>query len=64
MAKAKDKRSFEEMLANLEQKIAAMESGGLTLDQLLEQYAGGVELIRACRAKLEAAEQALQTGAE
>lgn len=64
MAKAKNKCSFEEMLSELEQKITAMESGELTLDQLLQQYADGVKLIRACRAKLEAAEQTLQAGAE
>lgn len=64
MAKAKDKRSFEEMLAELETKIETMERGDLTLDGLLTQYQDGVELIRACRGKLEAAEAVLSKQAE
>lgn len=49
--------SFGEALAELEQIVADLESGTLELEESLQRYERGVALLRACRAKLEAAEQ-------
>lgn len=48
---------FGEALAELETIVAALESGQLDLEDSLERYARGVELLRACRAKLADAQQ-------
>jgi exodeoxyribonuclease VII small subunit len=61
MPKVKDKRSFEEMLLELEAKVARMESGEMDLDELLRQYSEGVALVAACQSKLQAAEAVLAT---
>ncbi len=52
-----DGMTFGEALAELEQIVADLESGALELEESLERYERGVALLRACRAKLEAAEQ-------
>ena len=57
---AKAKKSFETMLAELEEIVREMEQGGLTLDETLKRYGTGVELLAACREKLDAAAQALE----
>ncbi|MBB4845485.1 exodeoxyribonuclease VII small subunit [Paucibacter oligotrophus] len=44
-------------MAELEQLLAGMEAGQLPLDQLLESYRRGAELLGFCRAKLQAVEQ-------
>ncbi|WP_184303516.1 exodeoxyribonuclease VII small subunit [Roseateles oligotrophus] len=49
--------SYEQALAELEQLLAGMEAGQLPLDQLLESYRRGAELLGFCRAKLQAVEQ-------
>jgi len=49
--------SYEEALAELERLVAAMEAGQLPLEQLLENYRRGAELLTFCRARLEAVEQ-------
>ncbi len=60
MAKAKSKRGFEELLEDLEQRISRMESGALSLDEMLKEYAAGIELIALCRDKLSAARQLIE----
>jgi exodeoxyribonuclease VII small subunit len=49
--------TYEEALAELERLVAAMEGGRLPLDQLLQSYRRGAELLGFCRGRLEAVEQ-------
>jgi len=49
--------SFEKALAELEQLVAKMEDGGLTLEQSLAAHKRGLELAKQCRDRLEAAQQ-------
>ena len=49
--------TYEDALGELERLVAAMESGQLPLDRLLEQYQRGAELLTLCRGRLEAVEQ-------
>jgi exodeoxyribonuclease VII small subunit len=43
-------------LAELDRLVAQMESGQLPLDQLLEGYRRGSELLALCRSRLQAVE--------
>lgn len=49
--------SYEQALAELERLVASMESGQLPLDQLLDSYRRGAELLGFCRTRLQAVEQ-------
>ena len=49
--------SYEEALGELDRLVAAMEGGQLPLDQLLQSYQRGAELLNFCRSRLEAVEQ-------
>ncbi|MET0517642.1 MAG: exodeoxyribonuclease VII small subunit [Burkholderiaceae bacterium] len=49
--------SYEHALDELERLVAAMEAGQLPLDQLLESYRRGAELLGFCRTRLQAVEQ-------
>ena len=48
--------SYEQALAELDRLVQAMETGQLPLDQLLESYRRGAELLALCRSRLEAVE--------
>jgi exodeoxyribonuclease VII small subunit len=48
---------FEATLAELEQVVASMESGKLTLEESLAAYRRGAELLEACRVRLADAQQ-------
>ncbi len=52
--------NYETALQELEQLVAAMDAGQLPLDQLLAQYQRGAELLRFCRAQLDAVEQQIR----
>ena len=52
--------SYEAAAAELEQLVAAMESGQMPLDRLLEGYRRGAELLALCRSRLKAVEQQVQ----
>lgn len=54
---AAEEPSYERALDELERLVAAMEGQQLPLDQLLESYRRGAELLGLCRAKLAAVEQ-------
>lgn len=56
-AKSVPPQSYEQALAELEQWVAAMENGQLPLDQLLQAYQRGAELLSYCRGQLQAVEQ-------
>jgi exodeoxyribonuclease VII small subunit len=56
-AAAAPARSFEEALAELDALVEQMERGQLPLDQLLDGYRRGAELLGYCRQRLQAVEQ-------
>ncbi|MBL8472464.1 MAG: exodeoxyribonuclease VII small subunit [Rhodocyclaceae bacterium] len=50
-------QSFESAVAELEQIVAAMESGEVALEEALARYQRGVALLRYAEGRLAAAEQ-------
>ena len=48
---------YEEALQELERLVASMEGGQLPLDDLMQSYRRGAELLQFCRSKLDAVEQ-------
>lgn len=51
---------FEKSLAELEQIVARMEGGDLSLEQSLQQFERGVALARECQQALQVAEQKVE----
>jgi exodeoxyribonuclease VII small subunit len=49
--------SFEAALAELEQVVADMEAGKLSLEESLAAYKRGAELLQLCRGRLDEAQQ-------
>ena len=49
--------SYEQALAELERLVQRMEEGQLPLDQMLDGYRRGAELLELCRARLAAVEE-------
>ena len=47
---------YEDALSELERLVQGMESGQMPLDQLLDNYRRGAELLGQCRAQLQAVE--------
>ncbi|BBE51058.1 Exodeoxyribonuclease 7 small subunit [Ferriphaselus amnicola] len=56
-AKSHKGQSFEAALAELEQVVADMESGKLSLEDSLAAYKRGAELLQLCRGKLDSVQQ-------
>lgn len=52
--------SYEAAQEELEQLVARLESGDLPLEQLLSAYQRGAELLKFCRARLEAVEDQIK----
>ena len=52
-----DEMTFKEASVELEQIVRALESGDLELEESLERYGRGVELLRSLRERLSGAEQ-------
>ena len=48
--------NYEQALAELDRLVAQMEGGQLPLDQLLDSYRRGAELLGYCRLRLQAVE--------
>jgi len=48
---------YEDALVELERLVQTMEDGQLPLDQLLESYQRGAELLTLCRSRLQAVEE-------
>ena len=48
--------SYEQALAELDRLVQQMEGGQLPLDQLLDAYRRGAELLSLCRQRLQAVE--------
>ena len=54
---ASEPASYEAALAELDRLVQAMEAAQLPLDELLDSYRRGAQLLSFCRARLEAVEQ-------
>ncbi len=52
--------SYEAAMDELNQWVAALESGDLPLDQLLAGYQRGAQLLQFCREKLQAVEEQIK----
>ncbi len=53
----KKQPGFEESLKQLEEIVTQIEQGKISLEESIEKYAQGIELIRKCRATLNEAEK-------
>jgi len=58
--KKPEKLSFEQALAKLEEIVTAIEEGEVPLEQSIDKYAEGVELVKQCRRILDRAEKKIQ----
>ena len=54
---AKPPASFEQALSELDRLVQQMEGGQMPLDQLLDGYRRGAELLGFCRARLQVVEE-------
>ncbi len=54
---SKEPASYEHALAELDRLVQQMEGGQLPLDQLLDGYRRGAELLVFCRTRLQAVEE-------
>lgn len=52
----KEPTSYEQALAELDRLVQQMEAGQMPLDQLLDAYKRGAELLNFCRGRLQAVE--------
>lgn len=57
MAKKPENLTFEQSLAELEQIVADLERGEISLDEALKQFERGINLVRNSQGKLEQAQQ-------
>lgn len=55
-AAPKEPASYETALAELDRLVEQMEGGQLPLDQLLDAYRRGADLLNYCRGRLQAVE--------
>jgi len=53
-------KTFEAAISELETIVRQMETGALPLEQALEQYQRGINLLRHCQDRLDAAEQQIR----
>ena len=57
MTQEKKQPGFEEALKQLEEIVSQIEQGRISLEESIEKYAQGTELIRKCRSILDEAEK-------
>ena len=60
MAKSKTKLTFEQALAKLEAIVSQIEEGKISLEEAIDKYGEGIELISQCRTILDSAEKKIQ----
>lgn len=60
MTNDKPKLTFEEALEKLEGIVHQIEAGEVSLEESIEKYAQGIELIKQCRTILDSAEKKIQ----
>ncbi len=60
MARGKKEPSFEKDLEQLEAIVAALEEGGLSLDEALKRFEEGIKLARTCDKALKEAEKRIE----
>jgi exodeoxyribonuclease VII small subunit len=53
----KEPTSYEQAAAELDRLVQQMEAGQMPLDQLLDAYRRGAELLNFCRSRLQAVEE-------
>jgi exodeoxyribonuclease VII small subunit len=58
---SKDDLNLEEALEDLEQIVARLEDGKLSLEENLVLFERGIRLVRLCSARLESAEQRIES---
>ena len=51
---------FEDVLKKLEEVVVRLESGDCSLEEALELYAQGVEMLKSCTQELRTAEQKVE----
>ncbi len=56
MPASRSKQSFEELYQQLEEKVALLEAGGLSLDDSLQAYEDAVAFAQRCQQLLDTAE--------
>ncbi len=54
------KFKFEEALSELEEIVSRLDSGELSLDEMLEQFERGIKLVRSCQKFLEQAQKKVE----
>ena len=52
--------TFEQAMTQLEQIVAQIESGQVSLEESIAKYEQGTKLVQTCRSMLDAAEQKIQ----
>lgn len=57
MAEAPNDERFEVQLERLEEIVARLEDEGVGLEEALDLFENGMELVKTCRARLEKVEQ-------
>ena len=57
---AKSPKSFEDAMKRLEEIVSGLESGGVTLDESVAAFKEGIELVKFCSSRLDAAEQTVK----
>ena len=60
MAKSKTELTFEQALAKLEEIVAQIEAGQISLEESIDKYGEGTKLIIQCRTILDSAEKKIQ----
>jgi len=58
--KQEERLTFEEAMAKLESIVSQIEEGKVSLEESIEKYAEGMELVKQCRAILDQAEKKIQ----
>jgi len=60
MPRTKKKIDFEQSITRLEEIVATLETGELSLEQSLKSFEEGVALTRSCQEALSSAEQTIK----